>query len=155
MGDYYENSIDLDESYIFEIDNKSWGTPPYDFEDDFSTTSYPHDHPCSYSLSQSPEPKKFSTSELMGRKSEDFDKYWIRKFRSYLRKNMDLLCLLSDEPFWKWFMSPQSEPKTKHMFKSYNKKYRAYLRSQPEFLRLMRNWYWEYGNNETLAKFDG
>jgi hypothetical protein len=47
---------------------------------------------------------------LKGKKTEDLDKYWIRKFRAYIRRNAELLSRCRDTDFWAWFLSKEGEP---------------------------------------------
>jgi hypothetical protein len=152
------NFVDLDDTFLFDVPNKCWDccfTYPELGEEE--TTS-------SYSQSQETKPKQVSKirklsrkpkrPHLFGKKTEDYDKYWIRKFRAWAKRNSGVIISLSEPNFWGWFLSEDSEPKSTHKFKSYSRVFREYLISHPTFHQQFTSWFWKLGREETFAKFD-
>lgn len=89
-----------------------------------------------------------------GKKNEDIDKFWIRRFRTYCRTHKDFLDKASTDEFWEWFVSKEAEPgKSNPYHKSYSKNHREYLRKNREFTTFMREWYNIEGKEEIKKKF--
>jgi hypothetical protein len=137
------NLINIDEVFDFYIGNKSFEIYLPDYVEDLSTASgwdmtdikdFDSDLP----NRRGRKPKR---ANLRGKKTEDLDKYWLRRFRSYLKRNHDGLNL-PDKEFWTWFVSSDSEPKPSGAFKSYSNKYREFLRNKGEFIDVLRDWFW-------------
>jgi hypothetical protein len=74
--------------------------------------------------------RKSKRPHLRGKKTEDLDKYWIRRFRAYLRKSPERLAHSREMDFWAWFLSKEAEPGLSGVFKSYSKQHRLFLRSK-------------------------
>ena len=65
--------------------------------------------------------RKSKRPELRGKKKEDLDKYWIRRFKAYAKQDTEMLSKVRDRDFWVWFLSPESEPGVAgNQFKSYS-----------------------------------
>jgi hypothetical protein len=87
-------------------------------------------------ISSSKRARKLKWPNLRGRKTEDLNKFWIRKFRSYMRKNTHLLFGVRDPTWWEDFMDRRKEPGNRRApFSSYNKKFKKHLKSNDEYLK--------------------
>jgi hypothetical protein len=88
-------------------------------------------------------------------KSEDVSKWWIRRFRTWLKKNRSYISSQkSNQEFWYDFLKKKNEPGAgKIQFKSFNKKYVKYLTDQNEFCMCMWNWYYEHGRAQAETSF--
>ena len=85
--------------------------------------------------------RKSNRPELRGKKTEDLDKYWMRRFKGYAKKNIPL-DRVRDRDFWTWFLSKDSEPGLHgSQFKSFSKQHREYLRSHNEFVNYLNDWF--------------
>jgi hypothetical protein len=89
---------------------------------------------------------------LRGMKSEDIDKYWIRRFRIYLERKQNELFLDQDSTFWKQFISRESEPGKNSTYKSYNKSYRRYLTRKDTFVEVFKRFFDDEGESGVYEK---
>ena len=93
---------------------------------------------------------------LQGRKTEDLDKFWLRKFKAYAKKDpAQVVENTKDREFWNWFFSKSSDPSvSNHMFKSFSRKYKQFLLKNTEFVEQFRLWYENKGRNEAFSRFN-
>ena len=77
----------------------------------------PEAHPMStetIEITQFTEPirrgRKPLRPQFGNKKTEDLDKFFFRKFRNYVKKNIPLRKRLTERKFWSWFLSKNSEP---------------------------------------------
>jgi hypothetical protein len=96
-------------------------------------------------------------------KTEDFDKFWIRRYRTYLKKQVRKGKSgsssdseeASPSEFVTWFISDESQPgKQNPQYKSYNYKYKRHLLDQSEFINGIRAWYLIHGEKALRKAFD-
>ena len=89
-------------------------------------------------------------------KTEEKDKFWLRAFRSYMRKYIDIhwkeFC--NDERlFWKYYFSANGKPGKKKRFLSYGKKYKMFLFECQFFKTNFREWFNMYGQSVLENKY--
>jgi hypothetical protein len=117
-----------------------------DVEQDSSSTSVA-------TLESTKRPRKKKWPKLNGRKTEDLNKFWIRKFRSYVRKNRHLLIGVRDFSWWDDFMNRSKEPGVRGApFFSYNKKFKNHLKANEEYLARIQRWYIDFGKDYAFKK---
>lgn len=81
-------------------------------------------------------------------KTEEKDKFWLRAFRSYMGKSIDLLWKsFSNEEklFWKLYFSSAGKPGKKKRFLSYGKKYKMFLFECSFFKEKFIDWFNNFG----------
>ena len=91
------------------------------------------------------------------KKTEEKDKYWLRAFRSHVRKVVESkeLQMGKDElEFWEFYLGPNGKPGKAHKFLSYGKKYKTYLFSNPYFVDKFRTWFDSNGEALLLRKYE-
>ncbi len=99
------NYVDLDECFLFDAPNKSWDFSFPDITEEESTSSNSSSQSQGHTKTENTGPKprisknrtlsrKPKQPDWFGKKTEDYDKYWIRKFRAYLKRNADLVMSL-------------------------------------------------------------
>ena len=91
------------------------------------------------------------------KKTEEKDKYWLRAFRSHIRKVVESRnnCLEKEElEFWDFYLGPNGKPGKGHKFLSYGKKYKGYLFSNNFFVMRFREWFDETGEQLLMKKYE-
>lgn len=89
-------------------------------------------------------------------KTEEKDKFWLRAFRGYMRKFIDLHWKdFSNEEklFWKFFFSANGKPGKKRRFLSYGKKYKQFLFGCEFFKSKFQVWFEENGPSVLEKKY--
>lgn len=119
---------------------------------------YPHDFNPQIELPVVKVPKKRGRKPKFphypNKKSEDFDKYWIRRFRNYVRKNCSEKPFSSGREFWIWFASQKSVPGHPLCnFKSHSTQYRQNLLKEQEFVQQISGWFIQYGREEVVKRY--
>ena len=81
-------------------------------------------------------------------KSEIKDKFWLRKFRIYMKGQFDdLKGSFSREEleFWAEYLSKDGKPEQGRRFLSYSKRYKQLLFNTPSFVSHFKGWFFEFG----------
>ena len=89
----------------------------------------------------------------MNKKTEDLDKFWFRKFRSFIRKAPSH-CMEApfNQEFWEWFK--QTEPGVPSCeYKSYNLAYKRFVVNRVEFRDRFSSWLNEFGRKKMHQRF--
>jgi len=85
-----------------------------------------------------PNPK---SQEVGCRKNEEKDKFWLRAFRSAMKRDFPKLKKgLGDRSFWRDYLGKFGEPGKSHQYPSYNRKYKNHLFSHTVFTQRFRTW---------------
>ena len=77
------------------------------------------------------------------RKTEEKDKFWLRAFRSAMKKEINhskYEISTCDRLFWREYLSKAGEPGRDSRFPSYNRSYKNYLFSRISFVQCFRRW---------------
>jgi hypothetical protein len=176
--DLMMNEVDLDMNWDFDVGNKheyTWDksmsntteefVPYHNFENPNSsyTWAFYEDSSDFYTSSKAPldgslgrrRGRRPIRPNLVGRKTEDLDKFWLRKFKAYVKKNPTLVLSNTKHPeFWNWIFSKSSDPGGSGMFKSFNRKYKQHLQKNSEFGEQFKLWYENDGRNQAFARFN-
>jgi hypothetical protein len=91
------------------------------------------------------------------KKTEEKDKYWLRAFRSHIRKvveSKELQMNKDEHEFWEFYLGPNGKPGKAHKFLSYGKKYKTYLFSYSFFVEKFRTWFDSNGESLLLKKYE-
>jgi hypothetical protein len=91
------------------------------------------------------------------KKTEEKDKYWLRAFRSHIRKiveNNEIIMGNDEADFWEFYLGPNGKPGKGHKFLSYGKKYKGYLFANEFFVKRFRQWFEETGDQLLLKKYE-
>jgi hypothetical protein len=89
-------------------------------------------------------------------KTEEKDKFWLRAFRSYIRKHVDSVWReLTDEEkyFWKFYFSANGKPGKKRKFLSYGKVYKSFLFDNKFFKVRFKEWFTSEGDSVLERKY--
>jgi hypothetical protein len=142
--------------------NHDRGSPgiQMDVEDDYSSQSnqLPDGPIFAFPAFREAEPRKRGRKpkrpQFRNKKTEDLDKFWFRKFRSYIRK---IPSHTTEAPFnrefWEWFR--QTEPGANACeYKSYNLAYKRYVVNKAEFRERFARWLSTDGRRKMYNKFE-
>ncbi len=91
------------------------------------------------------------------KKTEEKDKYWLRAFRSHIRKiveSEDNHMVKDELDFWEFYLGPNGKPGKGHKFLSYGKKYKSFLFANQFFVCRFRQWFEENGEGLLLKKYE-
>ncbi|OMJ68615.1 hypothetical protein SteCoe_33877 [Stentor coeruleus] len=91
------------------------------------------------------------------KKTEEKDKYWLRAFRSYIRKvveSEDNHMGKDELEFWDFYLGPNGKPGKGHKFLSYGKKYKGFLFANNFFVHKFRQWFDDNGENLLMKKYE-
>lgn len=91
------------------------------------------------------------------KKTEEKDKYWLRAFRSHIRKvveSQEIKMGKEEMEFWEFYLGPHGKPGKGHKFLSYGKKYKGYLFSNQFFVEKFRTWFDANGESLLLKKYE-
>ena len=104
-------------------------------------------------------PKARNSSQIVptkgAKKTEEKDKFWLRAFRSAMKKHFHLIkkeVATNDRSFWREYLSKEGEPGKTNRYSSYSRKYKAYLFSRPGFVARFRKWLEKDGLEELKNK---
>lgn len=90
------------------------------------------------------------------KKTEEKDKYWLRAFRSHIRKVVEEPneFIKEELDFWDFYLGPNGKPGKGHKFLSYGKKYKCYLFSNQFFVLRFREWFDANGELLLVKKYE-
>lgn len=89
-------------------------------------------------------------------KTEEKDKFWLRAFRSYIRKYIDVHWKeFSDDEraFWKFYFSANGKPGKKKKFLSYGRVYKNFLFDNIYFKNRFKTWFANEGDTVLERKY--
>jgi len=90
-----------------------------------------------------------------GKKTEEKDKFWLRAFRSAMKKNFHRIkkeLATGDRSFWREYLSKEGEPGKTNRFSSYSRSYKDHLFGRPGFVLQFRKWLEKDGLQELENK---
>jgi len=99
--------------------------------------------------------KPIRPNDPIRKKTEERDKYWLRAFRAYMKKNFSKVkknLNTEERNFWIEHLRPEGKPDKGNKFLSYGKRYKNYLFSHPWFVEKFRRWFGEFGEKELKKK---
>jgi hypothetical protein len=91
------------------------------------------------------------------KKTEEKDKYWLRAFRSFIRKVVESgenQLEKEEADFWDFYLGTNGKPGKGHKFLSYGKKYKTFLFSNAYFVLRFRKWFDENGEGLLVKKYE-
>ena len=90
------------------------------------------------------------------KKTEEKDKYWLRAFRSHIRKVVEEDNTMGSEEleFWEFYLGPNGKPGKGHKFLSYGKKYKGHLFASTYFVQRFREWFDVNGEQLLMKKYE-
>lgn len=91
------------------------------------------------------------------KKTEEKDKYWLRAFRSHIRKvieSKEVQMGREELEFWEFYLGPNGKPGKAHKFLSYGKKYKCYLFANQFFVEKFRAWFDANGEALLIKKYE-
>ena len=90
------------------------------------------------------------------KKTEEKDKYWLRAFRSHIRKVVEEPNEMNSEEleFWDFYLGTNGKPGKGHKFLSYGKKYKGYLFANAYFVQRFREWFDASGEQLLMKKYE-
>ena len=89
------------------------------------------------------------------KKTEEKDKFWLRAFRSAMRKHFHRKkkeLASCDRSFWREYLSKDGEPGKNNRFSSYSRSYKNHLFSRHSFVKCFREWLATDGMQELRIK---
>lgn len=90
-----------------------------------------------------------------GKKTEEKDKFWLRAFRSSMKKDFHRIkkeLATGDRSFWREYLSKEGEPGKTNRFSSYSRSYKDHLFGRPGFVIRFRKWLEKDGLQELENK---
>ena len=100
--------------------------------------------------------KPIRPNDPVKKKTEEKDKYWLRAFRAYMKTlypHIKSNLSTEERNFWREHLGPSGKPEKGHQFRSYGRRYKDYLFSQPTFTTHFRAWFQEHAEEELAKKY--
>ena len=86
------------------------------------------------------------------KKTEELDKFWLRAFREYIKKQYLNYCFTTeDSTFWEEYWNEAKLPGKGREFRSYGKSYKNWLFEHMTFAQAFADWF-EFKGREKLAE---
>ncbi|OMJ92019.1 hypothetical protein SteCoe_5338 [Stentor coeruleus] len=156
-----------DEKLDIEMDISKYTSSITSSTDPFSSALLEQKYSESFSLMdvvQEPKPyekpkrgrKPLRPDDPIRIKTEEKDKFWLRAFKSHMRKVVDLhwkdFCN-EEKLFWKFYFSANGKPGKKRRFLSYGKQYKNFLFESCFFKSKFKDWFTNQGQAVLEKKY--
>lgn len=99
--------------------------------------------------------KPLRPNDPIQKKTEERDKYWLRRFRIYVQRHFYRIEKILDKneiSFWNKYLNKKWVPAKGNEFLSYGKKYKDFLFEQITFVDLFVKWFDRHGHDELCKK---
>lgn len=102
------------------------------------------------------------TVPVVRKKTEEKDKYWLRAFHKYMRREYPRLregLSVLERQFWEFVLSREGTPGKDSQsescrFASYGKAYKDYIFSHMTYMHLFRRWFLNIGSPQLSLKYE-